>query len=253
MTMAAPTDLHFLQLHEISHLIRTRTLSSREVTEAMLARIDDLEPGLRAFATVMAESALVEADRADALAARGDWLGDLHGVPLAVKDLANTHDAPTGAGTTIHADFRPETDATVVARLRRAGAVILGKLRLTEGAFTGHHPDLPTPVNPWDTATWSGVSSSGSGVATAAGLCFGSLGSDTGGSIRLPSAANGVTGLKPTWGRVSRHGIFGLAPSLDHIGPMTRSARDAAIILEAIAGHDRLDPTSSLEPTAEYS
>lgn len=253
MTMAAPTDLHFLQLHEISHLIRTRTLSSREVTEAMLARIDDLEPGLRAFATVMAESALVEADRADALAARGDWLGDLHGVPLAVKDLANTHDAPTGAGTTIHADFRPETDATVVARLRRAGAVILGKLRLTEGAFTGHHPDLPTPVNPWDTATWSGVSSSGSGVATAAGLCFGSLGSDTGGSIRLPSAANGVTGLKPTWGRVSRHGIFGLAPSLDHIGPMTRSARDAAIVLEAIAGHDRLDPTSSLEPTAEYS
>ena len=252
MTTAAPTDLHFLQLHEISHLIRTRTLSSREVTEAMLARIDDLEPGLRAFATVMAESALVEADRADALAARGDWLGDLHGVPLAVKDLANTHDAPTGAGTTIHADFRPETDATVVARLRRAGAVILGKLRLTEGAFTGHHPDLPTPVNPWDADTWSGVSSSGSGVATAAGLCFASLGSDTGGSIRLPSSANGVTGLKPTWGRVPRHGIFALAPSLDHIGPMTRSSRDAAIVLRAIAGHDPADPTSSLEPVPDY-
>ncbi|WP_253720389.1 amidase [Brevibacterium renqingii] len=252
-TTATPTDLHFLQLHEISHLIRTRALSSREVTEAMLARIDALEPALQSFATVMAETALAEADRADALSARGDWLGDLHGVPVAVKDLANTHDAPTGAGTTAHADYQPDSDATVVARLRRAGAVVLGKLRLTEGAFTGHHPELPTPVNPWDSATWSGVSSSGSGVATAGGLCFGSLGSDTGGSIRLPSAANGVTGLKPTWGRVSRHGIFGLAPSLDHIGPMTRSARDAAIVLEAIAGHDPLDPTSSLEATHSYS
>ena len=252
-TTATPTDLHFLQLHEISHLIRTRQLTSREVTEAMLARIAATEPRLHSFATVMTDTALAEADRADELLARGDWLGQLHGVPLAIKDLANTHDAPTGAGTTIHADFRPDTDATVVARLRSTGAVILGKLRLTEGAFTGHHPDLPTPVNPWDAETWSGVSSSGSGVATAAGLCFGSLGSDTGGSIRLPSSANGVTGLKPTWGRVSRHGTFPLAPSLDHIGPMTRSARDAAIILEAVAGHDPLDPTSGLEPVPRYS
>src|SRR5699024_12608588 len=172
MTTAAPTDLYFLQLHEISQLIRTRALSSREVTEAMLTRIDDLEPGLQAFATVMAETALAEADRADALAARGDWLGDLHGVPLAVKDLANTHDAPTGAGTTIHADFRPETEATVVARRRRAGAVIPGKLRLTDGAFTGHHPDPPTPDNPWGTATWSGQSSRGTGLATAAHRCI---------------------------------------------------------------------------------
>jgi amidase len=249
----APTDLHFLELHEISHLIRTRQLSSREVTEAMLSRIDGTDPRLNSYVTVMAESALAEADRADERLARGDWLGDLHGVPIAVKDLANTHDAPTTAGTTIYADNRPDSDATVVARLRRAGAVILGKLRLTEGAFTGHHPDLPTPINPWDADTWSGVSSSGSGVATASGLCFGSLGSDTGGSIRLPASANGVTGLKPTWGRVSRHGIFPLAPSLDHIGPMTRSARDAAIILEAIAGYDPHDPTSALEPVLDYS
>jgi amidase len=252
-TAATPTDLHFLQLHEISHLIRTRQVTSREVTEAMLTRIDAAEPQLHSFVTIMTDTALAEADRADELLARGDWLGQLHGVPLAIKDLANTHDAPTGAGTTIHADFRPDSDATVVARLRSAGAVILGKLRLTEGAFTGHHPDLPTPVNPWDAETWPGVSSSGSGVATAAGLCFGSLGSDTGGSIRLPSSANGVTGLKPTWGRVSRHGVFPLAPSLDHIGPMTRSARDAAIILEAIAGHDPADPTSALEPVPRYT
>ena len=170
MTTPTSTEIPFLELHEVSTLIRTRQLSSREITEAMLERIERLEPRLQAFATVMAESALAEADRADALLSRGNWLGDLHGVPVAVKDLANTHDAPTGAGTTIHADFRPDFDATVVARLRTAGAVILGKLRLTEGAFTGHHPDLPTPVNPWDADTWSGVSSSGSGVATAAGL-----------------------------------------------------------------------------------
>lgn len=252
-TTSANTGVEFRELHEISRLIQTGQLSSREVTAAMLDRIDRLDPSLNAFAAVMRESALAEAERNDERLARGDWLGPLHGVPIAVKDLAYTHDAPTAAGTTIHSDFRPDFDATVVSRLRAAGAVVLGKLRLTEGAFTGHHPDLPTPVNPWDSATWSGVSSSGSGVATSAGLCFGSLGSDTGGSIRLPSSANGVTGLKPTWGRVSRHGIFALAPSLDHIGPMTRSARDAAIILETIAGHDPHDPTSALEPVPRYS
>lgn len=247
------SGLEFHELHEVSELIRMGRLSSREITQALFDRIAELDPHLSSFVTLMTESALVAADAADARLARGDWLGPLHGVPIAVKDLAYTHDAPTGAGTTIHADFRSDFDATVIARLRAAGAVILGKLRLTEGAFTGHHPDLPTPLNPWNPATWSGVSSSGSGVATAAGLCFASLGSDTGGSIRLPASANGVTGLKPTWGRVSRHGIFALAPSLDHIGPMTRSARDAAIVLEAIAGHDPHDPTSSLKPVPRYS
>ncbi|GAA1870687.1 amidase [Brevibacterium marinum] len=252
-TTSANSGVEFRELHEVSELIRSGRLSSRDATEAMFDRIADLDPHLLSFVTLMRESALAAADALDASLARGDWLGPLHGVPLAIKDLAYTHDAPTGAGTTIHADFRPDFDATVVARLRAAGAVTLGKLRLTEGAFTGHHPDLPTPVNPWEPNTWSGVSSSGSGVATAAGLCYGSLGSDTGGSIRLPASANGVTGLKPTWGRVSRNGIFSLAPSLDHIGPMTRSARDAAIILEAIAGHDPNDPTSALEPVPRYS
>jgi amidase len=140
----------------------------------------------------------------------------------------------------------------VVTRLRAAGAVLTGKLRMTEGAYTSHHPDLPVPVNPWDAQTWSGVSSSGSGVATAAGLCFGSLGSDTGGSIRLPSSMNGVTGLKPTWGRVSRYGIVELAASLDHIGPMTRSAKDCAAMLTVLAGADRNDPTASLQPVPDY-
>jgi len=139
-----------------------------------------------------------------------------------------------------------------VRKLREAGAVLLGKLQLTEGAFADHHPDIPAPLNPFHRDHWSGASSSGSGVATAAGLCFGSLGTDTGGSIRFPSAANGNTGLKPTWGRVSRHGSFELAASLDHIGPMCRSATDAAIMLGAIAGADPNDPTARLDPVPDY-
>src|SRR6185369_12517706 len=158
----------------------------------------------------------------------------------------------TAAGMTIYKDFRPTEDATVVRRLRAAGAIILGKLQLTEGAYADHHPQIPAPVNPWSAAHWAGASSSGSGVATAAGLCYGSLGSDTGGSIRFPCAANGVTGLKPTWGRVSRHGVFELAATLDHIGPMTRSAYDAAIMLQAMAGPDEKDPTSSRRSVPDY-
>jgi amidase len=143
-------------------------------------------------------------------------------------------------------------DSTVIARLRAAGAVILGKLQLTEGAVAHHHPDVPPPLNPHNTAFWSGASSSGSGVATAAGLCFGALGSDTGGSIRFPCFANGVTGIKPTWGRVSRTGVVALAPSLDHIGPMARSAADCGAILAAIAGPDPDDPTALRAPVPDY-
>ena len=159
---------------------------------------------------------------------RRQILSQLHGVPIAVKDLCWTAGIATAAGMPLHRDFVPSVDATVVRKLREAGAILLGKLQLTEGAFADHHPTITPPVNPWHARHWSGASSSGSGVATAAGLCFGSLGSDTGGSIRFPSAANGMTGLKPTWGRVSRFGCFELAASLDHIGPMCRSATDAA-------------------------
>jgi amidase len=145
---------------------------------------------------------------------------------------------------TIYGDNIPNEDGTVVAKLNAAGAITLGKLQLTEGAYADHHPHVTPPVNPFGAEYWSGASSSGSGVATAAGLCYGSLGSDTGGSIRFPSAAEGLTGLKPTWGRVSRYGVFELAATLDHIGPMTRSARDAAAMLSAIAGPDPHDPTA---------
>ena len=154
-------------------------------------------------------------------------------------------------GTKALVDHVPTFDATVVTRLHAAGAILLGKLNLTEGAMGGYHPDFAIPVNPWHAERYAGASSSGSGVATAAGLCFGSLGSDTGGSIRFPAAACGIVGLKPTWGRVSRYGVLALAESLDHVGPMTRTTLDAAIMLQAIAGPDPHDPTSLLEPVPD--
>jgi amidase len=152
----------------------------------------------------MSDAAIAQAKKAEAEIHGGEIKGPLHGVPVAVKDLCWTLNTPTGAGMTIYKEHVPPEDATVVKRLSDAGAVILGKLQLTEGAYADHHPNITPPRNPWNLEAWPGASSSGSGVATAAGLCYGSLGSDTGGSIRFPSTANGVTGLKPTWGRVSR-------------------------------------------------
>ncbi|MDX2357781.1 amidase [Dietzia sp. PP-33] len=251
--MSAGGDLAFLELTEVAELVRGRQVSSVELTEAILERIDACDDQLRSYATVTGDAALEAARTADADIALGRYRGPLHGIPVAVKDLCHTADTPTAAGGTIFADFVPPCDATVVRRLKAAGAVITGKLRMTEGAYAEHHPSLPSPVNPWDADTWTGSSSSGSGVATAAGLCYASLGSDTGGSIRLPSAQNGVTGIKPTWGRVSRYGVFELAESLDHIGPMTRSARDAGVVLSAIAGEDPHDPTAAPVPVPDYA
>lgn len=246
------SELHHLELLEVGREIQSRRISSEEVTRHMLARIEAVDARLHSYVTVMAQQALEDARRADAEIAQGRRRGALHGVPLALKDLLWTRGVPTTHGMTLHRDHRPTEDATVVRRLREAGAVILGKLQQTEGAFADHHPEITAPVNPWGAQLWPGASSSGSGVATAAGLCFGSLGTDTGGSIRFPSAANGITGLKPTWGRVSRHGAFELAASLDHIGPMARSAADAAAMLAAIAGADPLDPTASQCSVPDY-
>ncbi|WP_288049340.1 amidase [Acidiphilium sp.] len=245
-------ELHYLELLELTRRIHAKQISPLEATKAELDRIDVLDKTLRSYALVTADSALEQAREAEAEISRGMIRGPLHGAPIAVKDLCWTKGVPTAAGMPIHRDFRPDQDATVVKKLRDAGAIILGKLQLTEGAYADHHPDIEPPVNPWNAAHWSGASSSGSGVATAAGLCYGSLGSDTGGSIRFPSAANGVTGLKPTWGRVSRYGVFELAASLDHIGPIARSAADAAALLGAIAGRDDNDPTASLAPVPDY-
>ncbi|AWB25577.1 amidase [Methylobacterium currus] len=241
-------SLHDESLVFIAEAIRRWEVSAVEVTTAMLDRIEALDGEYRCYATVTAEHALDAAARADRETARGISRGPLHGVPLGIKDLCDTHFAPTGAGTVIHRERVPDTDATVVARLEQGGAVILGKLAMTEGAYTSHHPDNPGPLNPWGRGHWLGSSSTGSGAATAARLCFGSLGSDTGGSIRFPSATCGLTGIKPTWGRVSRHGVFPLAASLDHVGPMARSAADAAAILGVIAGADPRDPTTLTAP-----
>lgn len=246
-------ELHYLSLDEVARRLKARKLSSAEATTAMLDRIGTLDPRLKAYATVTAERALADAAARDAETASGRSRGPLHGVPIAVKDLCNTAGVATAAGMPIHRNHVPVKDATVVARLRAAGAVILGKLQMTEGAYGLHHPSIDPPVNPWNAAYWPGVSSSGSGVATAAGLCFASLGSDTGGSIRFPATMNGLTGLKPTWSRVSRAGVFPLAESLDHVGPMCRSALDAALVLGAIAGPDDDDPTASSHPVPDYA
>jgi amidase len=245
-------DLHYLPLTEISRRLHSREISPVEVTRALLDRIDRLDGALRSYVTVLPESALARAREAEAEIGRGDIRGPLHGVPIAIKDLCATKGIRTTCGTSIRSDWIPAHDATVVERLGGSGAVLLGKLKLTEGAHATHHPEVVPPVNPWSADHWTGVSSSGSGVATAAGLCYGSLGTDTGGSIRFPSAANGIVGIKPTYGRVSRHGVFPLSASLDHVGPMTRTVADAAAMLEVIAGPDPRDPTTRHEPVPPY-
>jgi len=245
--------LHYLSLTEVAARLRRRELTAATVTRVLLDRIQTLDGRLHAFVTLTEAEALADARRADDELAHGRWRGPLHGVPVALKDLFDTAGVRTTAGTVVMADRVPEHDATVTARLRAAGAVVLGKLALTEGAFVEHHPTVTPPVNPWSAAHWTGVSSSGSGVAVAAGLCFAALGTDTGGSIRFPSGACGIVGLKPTRGRVSRHGAFPFAASLDHVGPMTRTVADAAAVLGVIAGADPCDPTTLRAPVPDYT
>jgi len=245
-------ELHYLELTQVAHLLQTRKISPVELTQAMLKRIESLDRKLHAYALPTPELALEQARRAEKEIANRVYRGPLHGVPIGLKDLCYTKGIPTAAGMPLHRDFKPAYDGTVVKRLYDAGAVCLGKLQLTEGAFADHHPSIVPPVNPWNADHWSGASSSGSGVAAAAGLAFATLGSDTGGSIRFPSAACGNTGLKPTWGRVSRYGAFELAASLDHLGPMCRSAADAGCVLQIIAGADADDPTASQAPVPDY-
>lgn len=242
---AAPKDeLHYATLTDVAQRIKSRELSPLELTKSMLSRIEAVDSRLRSYATVTSERALAAARVAEEEIASGVYRGPMHGIPIAVKDLCFTKGIRTMGGLSVFRDFRPNYDGTAVARLDGAGAVLLGKLNLTEGAMAGYHADFDVPVNPWDGAYWSGASSSGSGVAVAAGLCFAALGTDTGGSIRFPSMANGIVGLKPTYGRVSRYGVHPLGETLDHVGPMTRSVADAAIVFEAIAGSDVNDPTS---------
>ncbi|MFD2416491.1 amidase [Amycolatopsis pigmentata] len=248
----AGSSLDYLGITELSELIAARRLSPVELIEAHIARIERLDPRLKAFARFSPEDALAHAVVLEQELAAGHIRGPLHGIPLALKDLFWHKGKRTAAGTVIHRDFQPPLDATVVGRLREAGANLIGSAQMTEGAFANHLPPVEPPVNPWRADHWPGASSSGSGVAVAAGLVPGSLGTETGGSIHLPSAVNGVTGLKPTWGRVSRFGVFELAATLDTVGPMARSAEDAAVLLGVIAGPDPQDATAARVAVPDY-
>jgi len=240
------SDLEHLGAAELARRYRERALSPVEVVRALLERIGRLDPGLGAFVHVAAERALDDARHSEAAIAAGRPRGPLEGVPVALKDLLDAADMPTAAGSRVIGRL-PERDAGVVAKLRAAGAVLLGKVGMHELAFgiTGVNPHFPPCRNPWDRERVPGGSSSGSAVALAAGLVPLAIGTDTGGSIRIPASACGVVGLKPTFGAVGRSGVVPLSWSLDHVGPMARSVEDAAILMTAIAGHDRDDAWSA--------
>ncbi|MGO9803714.1 MAG: amidase [Steroidobacteraceae bacterium] len=243
-----------LSLTEAAQLVRRRRISPVELTQACLERIEKLNPGLNAFITVTAESALASARAAEQAIGRDDWKGPLHGIPVALKDLLDTAGVPTTAGSALFKQRIPQQDAEVVRRLKAAGAVLLGKLNMHEFAFGGSSAfSYFGPVhNPWNLAYSPGGSSGGSAAAVSAQLCYAALGSDTGGSIREPAAYCGIVGLKPTYGRVSTRGAIPLSWSLDHLGPMTRTVGDAALVLQAIAGYDPQDPGSAAAPVPDY-
>ena len=241
----ADEDIAFLPLSEVARLIREGTLTSVAVTRLMLDRIERLDPALNGYITVMAEAALAQAEGLDRLRDAGTSLGPLHGVPVAVKDNMATAGVRTTVGSRIYADWVPDEDATVVTRLRQGGAVILGKANLYEFAFGGVHEDFGESRNPWDRTRSCSASSCGPACVVAAGLAYASLGTDTGGSIRLPAAACGLYGLKGTYGSVSRAGLVPGGYSLDTIGPLTRSALDAGLVQQVIAGFDPRDPAMS--------
>ncbi|HET9182716.1 MAG TPA: amidase [Candidatus Angelobacter sp.] len=243
-----------MDLSEASQAVQTRKLSPVQLAEACLSRIEKLDAGLKAYITVLAESALEEARQAEAEIARGEWKGPLHGIPIAVKDLAETAGVRTTAGSAVLEHNIPSEDAEVVRRLRLAGAVLLGKLNLHEFAYGGSGviSHYGATRNPWNTGHITGGSSSGSAAAVAAGLCYGAIGTDTAGSIRLPSAYCGVVGLKPSYGLVSTRGIIPLSWTLDHAGPMTRTVSDAALMLQAIAHYDVHDIYCQKFPPVYY-
>ncbi len=244
-----------LTIAEAAPLIEKRQLSPMELTRACIDAAAVLDPLRKAYITPTFASALAEAKRSGEEIARGKYRGPMHGIPVALKDLFETAGVLTTAASPLRKDHIPSEDAEVVRRLRAAGAISLGKLNMHEWALgtTNINASYPTARNPWDTSRITGGSSGGSGAAVAAGLCFGSLGSDTGGSVRIPASLCGISGLKPTFGRISTRGAVPLAWSLDHVGPMARSAADCAILLEAVAGFDALDPLSADVPAPDYT
>jgi aspartyl-tRNA(Asn)/glutamyl-tRNA(Gln) amidotransferase subunit A len=246
-------ELGFLGIAELGPRLAARSLSPVELCQTLLRRCERLEPTLNAFITLDPERILAEARRAEQELRAGRARGPLHGVPIAVKDLCWTRGERTTGGSTVLADFVPDEDASVVARLRTAGAIVFGKTNTPEfayGPLNAYH--YGPSRNPWDPSRFTGGSSMGSAGALAGGLAPGAIGSDTGGSIRGPAHWSGVTGLMPTYGRVPLRGVVPLATSLDHVGPMARSAEDAALLLQTMAGHDPLDPTSVDVPVPDF-
>ncbi len=240
-------DLQKATIASLARILKSRKLSPVELTQAVLERIDSLDPKLNAFTTVTPDHALRQARQAEKEIVQGKYRGPLHGIPYTLKDLIDTEGIRTTYGYQSHQDFVPKRSATVHIKLQEAGAVLVGKVDC--------HFRRRVPVrclNPWDTSRSPGISSSGSGASLAASLCFASIGSDTGGSVRIPAAWCGVVGLKATFGLISRHNAFGPAWSLDQLGPLARTAKDTAIVLQAVAGHDPSDPVSLQDPIPDY-
>lgn len=239
-------ELLKLDIAALADKYRSRQVSPVEVTAAILSRIEELNPQLNAFITVLSEQAVESAKKAEYELTRGEWKGFLHGVPIGLKDLIETAGVRTTMGSQLCRDYIPADNATVVNILKQNGSVILGKLNTHEFAYgpTGDVSCFGAARNPYDTNKMTGGSSSGPGAAVTSAMCFGALGTDTGGSIRIPASSCGIVGMKPTFGRVSKHGVFPLGYTLDHVGPMTRTIRDNAIMLGILAGYDSLDPYS---------
>ena len=249
------TETCFLSITEASELVRQGELSPAELVSAHLARIRATDERLNSFITLLDSEAEAAAAAAEAEVRSGGWRGPLHGIPIGLKDLYYTRGVRTTMGSRVMADFVPHHDAAVVEKLREAGAVIVGKLQMHEFAVgvTSENIHYGPARNPWDTERVTGGSSGGSASSVASGQCMGALGSDTGGSVRIPSALCGIVGLKPTFGRVSKFGVFPASWSHDTVGPMTRTVKDAAIMLSALAGHDDRDPSSSSRPVEDYA
>ena len=255
--MTGPTHTETLTSHSIAQAasrLAAREISATELTRAYLERIERLNPSINAFVTVTAERALADARRADSEMAVGEYRGPLHGIPIGLKDLYETAGIRTTVGSRIFAEYVPEKDSTAARRLREAGAVLLGKTNTHEFAWgtTTNNPHFGATHNPWDLARIPGGSSGGSGAAIAASLAAGTLGTDTGGSIRIPAALCGCVGLKPTFGRVSKAGVFPMSWAFDHPGPITQTVEDATIMLGAIAGYDAADFATVPMPVPDY-
>ena len=248
-------ELHYLSISEAADLISQKRLSPVELTQAHLTRIEATEPRLNSFITLLAYDALASAQTAEQEIQAGDYRGPLHGIPIGLKDLYYTKGILTTVGSKILRDFVPDYDATVTERFAEAGAVLMGKLQMHEFALgaTSVNPHDGPAHNPWDVDSITGGSSGGSGSAVGSGQVMAALGSDTGGSVRIPAGLCGIVGLKPTFGRVSRRGVFPLSFSLDTVGPMARTARDAALIMNVIAGYDSRDPSSANMPNEDFT